>query len=170
MSLYTAGEIVVWLVLAAVLGGVLGWLLGLAQGRRLAASPSRDAAPARPTPTRSRYTRADDRPDPAAELREPTPPSTGGSTTATATTTDEKAATPRARRKDGALPGAFRGSVLPGPGGSSPTAEHQVKGNVDSMTYHLPGTPTHGRVTADVWFKDAETARAAGFRPPPSQV
>ncbi len=159
MSLYTAGEIVVWLVLAAVLGGALGWLLGLAQGRRLATSASRDAAAARPTPTTPSASRADDRPGLAAERREPKAPSTG-----------ETAAAPRARRKDGAVPGAFRGSVLPGPGGSSPTAEHQVKANVDSMTYHLPGTPTHARVTPDVWFKDAETARAAGFRPPPSQV
>ena len=27
MSWYTAGEIVVWLLIAAVLGGALGWLL-----------------------------------------------------------------------------------------------------------------------------------------------
>jgi predicted flap endonuclease-1-like 5' DNA nuclease len=41
MSLWTAGEIVVWLLLAAVLGGVLGWLL-----RGVLRPPRRD----RPTP------------------------------------------------------------------------------------------------------------------------
>ena len=41
MSWYTAGEIVLWLVIAAVLGGILGWLLrGLL----------RSAARPRPTP------------------------------------------------------------------------------------------------------------------------
>lgn len=44
MSWYTAGEIVVWLLLAAVLGGVLGWLLrgivGVRAGARLPKGPT----------------------------------------------------------------------------------------------------------------------------------
>ena len=59
-------------------------------------------------------------------------------------------------------------SPLPtSPVADPPGPAYVVKANVDSMTYHLPGTPTHRRVTADVWFKDADAARAAGFRPPP---
>ena len=47
MSWYTAGEIVVWLLLAAVLGGVLGWLL------RGILRPPRRRGPGRP-PSSSR--------------------------------------------------------------------------------------------------------------------
>jgi len=53
MSWYTAGEIVVWMLLAALLGGVLGWLLrGVlrAHGRHEAPTPviiEDEAAPAR---------------------------------------------------------------------------------------------------------------------------
>ena len=41
MSWYTAGEIVVWLLIAAILGGVLGWLLrGILRPARRAAAPT----------------------------------------------------------------------------------------------------------------------------------
>jgi predicted flap endonuclease-1-like 5' DNA nuclease len=41
MSWYTAGEIVLWLILAAILGGVLGWLLrGILRPPRRRAAPS----------------------------------------------------------------------------------------------------------------------------------
>lgn len=144
MSVYTAGEIVVWLVLAAALGVVLGWLLGTRRREPGGSAPSAGgprgraaAGPATDVPS----VRAD-----AAPAR-----------------------SRQSARGVGAGP-AFRGSASPGPGGGSPGPEYVVKANVDSMTYHVPGTPTHRRVTADVWFKDVDAARAAGFRPPPSQV
>ena len=41
MSWYTAGEIVLWLLIAAVLGGVLGWLLrGILRPPRPKAGPT----------------------------------------------------------------------------------------------------------------------------------
>ena len=45
----------------------------------------------------------------------------------------------------------------------------EIKGNSDSMLYHLPGTPFYDRTVAEVWFATAEAAEAAGFSLPPSQ-
>ena len=39
-----------------------------------------------------------------------------------------------------------------------------VKGNADSMLYHSPESPWYGRTKAEVWFRDEETAAAAGFK------
>jgi large subunit ribosomal protein L4 len=44
-----------------------------------------------------------------------------------------------------------------------------VKGNEDSMLYHVPGSSFYARTVAEVWFTDAEAAEAAGFQLPPSQ-
>ncbi|PRZ30185.1 LSU ribosomal protein L17P [Antricoccus suffuscus] len=44
-----------------------------------------------------------------------------------------------------------------------------VKGNADSMLYHLPGTSHYDRTVAEVWFDSAESAEAAGFQLPKSQ-
>ena len=44
-----------------------------------------------------------------------------------------------------------------------------VKGNQDSMLYHVPGSAFYARTVAEVWFKTAYAAEAAGFQLPPSQ-
>ncbi|WP_441344306.1 50S ribosomal protein L4, sunset domain variant [Pseudonocardia sp. TRM90224] len=44
-----------------------------------------------------------------------------------------------------------------------------VKGNADSMLYHVPGSSFYARTVAEVWFASAEAAEAAGFQLPPSQ-
>jgi large subunit ribosomal protein L4 len=44
-----------------------------------------------------------------------------------------------------------------------------VKGNTDSMLYHVPGSSFYARTEAEVWFASAEAAEAAGFQLPPSQ-
>jgi large subunit ribosomal protein L4 len=44
-----------------------------------------------------------------------------------------------------------------------------IKGNADSMLYHVPGSSFYKRTVAEVWFKTAEAAEAAGFELPPSQ-
>jgi large subunit ribosomal protein L4 len=44
-----------------------------------------------------------------------------------------------------------------------------VKGNADSMLYHVPGSSFYARTEAEVWFASAEAAEAAGFSAPPSQ-
>jgi hypothetical protein len=76
--------------------------------------------------------------------------------------------------------GSFRGTanfvaaaVIPpgphGPGSSTPAADGSgpagwnVKGNEDSMLYHSKESPSYGITRAEVWFRDVETAEAAGF-------
>jgi len=44
-----------------------------------------------------------------------------------------------------------------------------VKGNADSMLYHVPGSSFYARTVAEVWFATAEAAEEAGFQLPPSQ-
>jgi large subunit ribosomal protein L17 len=44
-----------------------------------------------------------------------------------------------------------------------------IKGNADSMLYHVPGSSHYGRTVAEVWFATEEAARAAGFEAPASQ-
>jgi uncharacterized membrane protein ArfC len=40
---------------------------------------------------------------------------------------------------------------------------YTIKGNEDSMLYHSAESPTYTRTVAEVWFRDVETAEAAGF-------
>lgn len=54
------------------------------------------------------------------------------------------------------------GSTKAGPGGSGPVG-WTVKGNEDSMLYHAPASPAYDAIIAEVWFKDEQTAAAAGF-------
>ena len=59
--------------------------------------------------------------------------------------------------------GSFgEGSVDPLPDGSMPVG-FDVKGNADSMLYHSPKSPWYARTKAEVWFRDEESAAAAGF-------
>jgi large subunit ribosomal protein L17 len=45
----------------------------------------------------------------------------------------------------------------------------EIKGNADSMLYHVPGSSHYDRTVAEVWFATAEAAEAAGFALPKSQ-
>jgi hypothetical protein len=54
------------------------------------------------------------------------------------------------------------GSARPGAGGSGPDG-WTVKGNEESKLYHSKESPSYGVTRAEVWFRDAETAEAAGF-------
>lgn len=47
----------------------------------------------------------------------------------------------------------------------APDDEHFVKGNEDSMKYHVPGSQWYDQTIAEVWFGTAEEAQAAGFEP-----
>lgn len=49
--------------------------------------------------------------------------------------------------------------------GSEPGEDFVVKGNEDSMLYHTPDSPYYDATVAEVWFKTAEDAEAAGFKP-----
>jgi large subunit ribosomal protein L17 len=44
-----------------------------------------------------------------------------------------------------------------------------IKGNADSMLYHVPGSSHYGQTVAEVWFASEQAARAAGFEAPASQ-
>jgi large subunit ribosomal protein L4 len=56
----------------------------------------------------------------------------------------------------------FAGAALPGPDGEAP-AGYEIKGNKDSMKYHAPGGRWYDATIAEVWFKTADDAEAAGF-------
>ena len=45
----------------------------------------------------------------------------------------------------------------------------EIKGNADSMLYHVPGSRFYDNTVAEVWFASAEAAEAAGFSLPASQ-
>lgn len=54
------------------------------------------------------------------------------------------------------------GSARPGRDGSGPDG-WMVKGNEESKLYHSPESPSFGVTRAEVWFRDVDTAEAAGF-------
>ncbi|MDQ2797160.1 MAG: 50S ribosomal protein L17 [Actinomycetota bacterium] len=53
-------------------------------------------------------------------------------------------------------------SAAPSPDGSAP-AGFDIKGNQDSMKYHEPDGQWYDQTIAEVWFKTAASAEAAGF-------
>ncbi|MDF8265771.1 channel accessory protein ArfC [Luteipulveratus flavus] len=55
-------------------------------------------------------------------------------------------------------------AASPKEGGAPPSDEYTVKGNSDSMLFHTSDSPGFRATVAEVWFKDEESARAAGFR------
>lgn len=48
---------------------------------------------------------------------------------------------------------------------SDDDAEGTIKGNKDSMKYHVPGSRWYDATEAEVWFTTVEDAKAAGFVP-----
>jgi len=48
-------------------------------------------------------------------------------------------------------------------------AGFEIKGNADSMLYHVPGSAFYDRTVAEVWFASTADAEKAGFQLPPSQ-
>jgi len=55
------------------------------------------------------------------------------------------------------------GAVKANEDGSTPDDAYTVKGNMDSMKYHEPDGQWFEQTHAEVWFKSAEDAEAAGF-------
>ena len=60
------------------------------------------------------------------------------------------------------------GSHAPLADGSQPEG-YSIKGNADSMLYHVEGTRYYKATVAEVWFATAEAAEAAGFSEPGSK-
>ena len=56
----------------------------------------------------------------------------------------------------------FAGSAAPLESGEAPEG-FEIKGNKDSMKYHAPGGQWYDATVAEVWFKTAADAEAAGF-------
>ena len=52
--------------------------------------------------------------------------------------------------------------------GSQPDG-FDIKGNADSMLYHVPGSRFYNQTKAEVWFASEDDAEAAGFSKPASQ-
>jgi hypothetical protein len=55
------------------------------------------------------------------------------------------------------------GSLRARADGSSPDPEFAVKGKTATKVFHAPGGAYYTRTRADVWFRSAHDARAAGF-------
>ncbi len=62
---------------------------------------------------------------------------------------------------------ALPGSAAPLADGSAPDG-FEIKGNADSMLYHVPGSRYYNQTVAEVWFDTADNAEAAGFSAPGS--
>ena len=71
-----------------------------------------------------------------------------------------KAEAPKAEVAEG-LPA---GSHAPLESGEAPEG-FEVKGNSDSMKYHVPGSRWYSSTKAEIWFDSAESAEAAGYAP-----
>ena len=56
------------------------------------------------------------------------------------------------------------GSAAAQADGSAPEG-FTIKGNADSMKYHVPGSRWYDQTTAEVWFASVEDAKAAGYAP-----
>ena len=81
-------------------------------------------------------------------------------------------ATPRSdrpsprRRKPSPSPQAATlppGAVAAGPDGSAPDAEYTIKASTGSLLFHTPASPYFRRTKAEIWFRSAADAQAAGF-------
>jgi large subunit ribosomal protein L4 len=84
----------------------------------------------------------------------------------TASTTSRKATVVEAPANDVVVEdtaaGEFEGSVVPLESGEAPEG-FEIKGNKDSMKYHTPDGQWYDTTEAEVWFKTAADAEAAGF-------
>ncbi|MDO4918712.1 50S ribosomal protein L17 [Kocuria sp.] len=72
----------------------------------------------------------------------------------------EEAAEVAAENKDAEFPG----SHAPLESGEAPEG-FAVKGNRNSMKYHVPGSRWYSGTTAEIWFDSPANAEAAGFQP-----
>ena len=83
---------------------------------------------------------------------------------AEATKVAEKAAEAPKAPKAEAAEGLHAGSHAPLESGEAPEG-FEVKGNADSMKYHVPGSRWYSSTKAEIWFDSAESAEAAGYAP-----
>lgn len=77
---------------------------------------------------------------------------------------------PAAEETKAAAPAAAEPSDLPA--GAHAATENgeapegfEIKGNADSMKYHVPGSRWYANTQAEIWFDTKESAEAAGYAP-----
>lgn len=57
------------------------------------------------------------------------------------------------------------GAALPAGASATSDDDHQIKGNKDSMKYHVPGSRWYDATEAEIWFDTQDSAKASGFEP-----
>jgi hypothetical protein len=100
---------------------------------------------------------------PVPEAPVPGPPDPAPVPAAAAAATRRPSPQPRHRAGPEPVRDHGPGSAEPLSDGSAPGPEYTIKGNADSMLFHRPGGPYFTRTRAEVWFRTATDARAAGF-------
>lgn len=90
--------------------------------------------------------------------------------TKVAETAAAKEEAPVAEETKAAAPAAAESSDLPA--GAHAATENgeapegfEIKGNADSMKYHVPGSRWYANTQAEIWFDTKESAEAAGYAP-----
>ncbi len=73
----------------------------------------------------------------------------------------EPSAAPKPTDPDDSRPPTATGGYV----GEQPPAGFEIKANVLSRRYHVPGSAGYERTIADVWFDTPDAARTAGFLP-----
>lgn len=95
-------------------------------------------------------------------------------TVAEATKVAEKAApaaeeAPKAEETKAAAPAAASSDLPAGAHAATENGEapegFEIKGNADSMKYHVPGSRWYANTQAEIWFDTKESAEAAGYAP-----
>jgi large subunit ribosomal protein L4 len=90
-------------------------------------------------------------------------PTTGKSVKAVATSSEAAPVETAADDKVGVVaPDEYANSAAPLENGDAP-AGYEIKGKKDSKKYHAPGGRWYDNTVAEVWFKTAADAEAAGF-------
>ncbi|HQY96432.1 MAG TPA: NADH-quinone oxidoreductase subunit NuoE [Phycicoccus sp.] len=111
-------------------------------------------APAYPSSESADDKASDKASDKPAEAAEPAAPAAQAQTLFDA---------PKAQTRGDFADGGFgEGSAKPAADGTGPTG-WDIKGNANSMLFHTPDSPWYGRTKAEVWFREEEAAKAAGF-------
>jgi hypothetical protein len=147
--------------------GVAAWAISRRLGERHGLDDGWQPLPPAPVTTTAPDAEASPADAPAA------PASESPETTASAGTPEPAAAPARAAPAatavtsvtTPALPDApfGPGSVRALADGSSPDPDYVVKGKIATKVFHAPGGAYYTRTRADVWFRSARDARAAGF-------
>ncbi len=140
------------------------------RARRVRSSQQPAAASARPPPSwpRRRRSRRSTPPRPRRRAARPrTRRSTRPRRRTTPPTPHEESGTEESASTDEAPYGAGSHAPLDDP--DEAPAGFEIKGNADSMLYHVPGSAFYDRTVPEVWFASEEAAEAAGFSKPASQ-